>query len=404
MLVFRGSVALFVVVGGLAVAAAGWQAFYAGPGKDSSRGTVARQDHPPAGEGRMTGDRLVTSRSEGAPVAPVAAKQEGTSTDIPPIPDIDATGWFDITAVTGPEEPIAVVLAVGPRAQPRPDVAEKRVVAGIPIEPEPPVGGPARNPPWLANAVRVPQIGNRPMIAIVIDDAGIARERTRRASRLPAPLTIAFISYAGDLERQTRYARARGHELLVHLPMEPSSDAVDPGRNALLTSLSRQEIMRRFRWALDRFDGYVGVNNHMGSKFMARPDLVGPVLEEINARGLLFLDSRTDHLSVGTKLARDMAMPHATRNVFLDNELDAPAIREQLRQVESVARRSGYAIAIGHPHDVTVDVLAKWIPEARRRGFALVPVSAIVKKEYEEMRLASAAAGGEADGLLGGAQ
>jgi polysaccharide deacetylase 2 family uncharacterized protein YibQ len=96
-------------------------------------------------------------------------------------------------------------------------------------------------------------------------------------------------------------------------------------------------------------------------------------------------------------------MPHATRNVFLDNDLDAEKIKAQLAELERVARRRGQAIAIGHPHGVTVDVLAEWIPEARRKGFVLVPVSTIVKKEYGP-RLASAAAGGEADGLFGGTQ
>jgi polysaccharide deacetylase 2 family uncharacterized protein YibQ len=76
-------------------------------------------------------------------------------------------------------------------------------------------------------------------------------------------------------------------------------------------------------------------------------------------------------------------MPNATRNIFLDNDLDQDKIAAQLAQVEKVARKRGHAIAIGHPHDVTVEVLARWIPEARRKGFRLVPVSAIVKKEYE---------------------
>lgn len=189
--------------------------------------------------------------------------------------------------------------------------------------------------------------------------------------------------------------------------MEAGSSTVDPGPNALLTSLDGDEIMRRFRWALSRFDGYVGVNNHMGSKFMARADLVEPLLAEMNARGLMFLDSRTDRTTVGADLARGMELPHASRQVFLDNDLDAEKIAAQLAELERVARRRGHAVAIGHPHDVTVEVLAKWIPEARARGFDLVPVSAIVKLEYGDDAaglLAAATGSGEPDGLLGGTQ
>lgn len=266
---------------------------------------------------------------------------------------------------------------------------------------------PAPRPQWLANAVQ-PQRrpGNKPMIAIVIDDAGIAEARTARAIELPAPLTIAFIPYGRNLEQQTRQARRNGHELLLHIPMEPDNSAADPGPNALLTSLDGDEIMRRFRWALSRFEGYVGVNNHMGSKFMARPDLVAPLLAEMNARGLMFLDSRTDKSTVGAELALNMRLPHASRQVFLDNDLDAGKITAQLKRLESMALRQGHAIAIGHPHDMTVDVLSRWIPEARARGFDLVPVTAIVKLAYggdSQSQLASAR-GGETDRLLGSAQ
>ncbi|MDH3231865.1 MAG: divergent polysaccharide deacetylase family protein, partial [Alphaproteobacteria bacterium] len=119
----------------------------------------------------------------------------------------------------------------------------------------------------------------------------------------------------------------------------------------------------------------------------------------------MFLDSRTDSRTVGAALARGMDLPHASRQVFLDNDLDADTITGQLAELERVARRRGYAIAIGHPHDVTVDVLARWIPEARARGFDLVPVSAIVKLEYGAgNQLAAATGGGKTDGFLGGTQ
>lgn len=400
---YRVAVTLFglvvLVVGGIGV----WHSGLEEPAPPGPVSVVVRDHHPP----RI--DHPGRQAMRGTPAAPIPVKPQQTpsqtqSHDVPRGNDIDSENWFDSAALAESDELPASVFTVGPRARKRPDIPPEIVAKGIPIEPEPPLGRAIQSrPQWLANAVKTPRATNHPMIAIVIDDAGVAQEHTRRASELPSPLTIAFIPYSHNLDRQTRFARERGHELLLHMPMEPSDPEIDPGRNALLTSLGREEIMRRFRWALDRFDGYVGVNNHMGSKFMARPDLVRPVLEELNQRGLLFLDSRTDHRTVGTILARNMAMPHATRNVFLDNVLDPDAVRRQLAEVERVARHSGHAIAIGHPHDVTVEVLSKWIPEARRKGFALVPVSTIVKKEYET-QLASAPAGGETDSFLGSTQ
>ena len=408
----------FRVSGVLAVSAAvgvagfaAWHAIPANRTTDKPLFVAARDHHPPLA--------VVVAAEPAVPIIAAAPDAEsefpgtyfGQEEDLAPpprrdvaaIPDIDAGQDYGVITDFGPEEDEVAALSMPPRARMRPDIPPLAAPPGIPMQPEPPMGYAPAQPAWLANAVEPGQGGQGPMIAIVIDDAGVVQTRTKRASELPAPITIAFIPYSDNLERQARYARSRGHELLLHIPMEPGGGDSDPGYNALLTTLGQDEIMRRFRWALDRFDGYVGVNNHMGSKFMARGDLVRPVLEEINARGLLFLDSRTDHKTVGTRLARDMGMPNATRNVFLDNDLDATKIEAQLAELERVARRRGSAIAIGHPHDVTVEVLAKWIPEARRKGFELVPVSTIVKKEYGP-RLAAAAAGGEADGLLGGAQ
>jgi polysaccharide deacetylase 2 family uncharacterized protein YibQ len=322
-------------------------------------------------------------------------------------PDVDDQDWNDYAAIMAPEEGQTADLFQPPHARMRPDIPHQfprsPTITGIPIDPDSPAGNLQAKPLWLANAVVPRHRGTGPMIAIVIDDAGIAQKRTARAIALPAPLTIAFIPYSDNLKEQARAARSRGHELLLHIPMEPGRADADPGHLALLTSLSQNEIIGRFRWALDQFDGYVGVNNHMGSKFMARSDLVKPVLDEIHRRGLLFLDSRTDHNTVGTRLAQSMGMPHATRNVFLDNDLDAEKIEAQLVELERVARRKGHAIAIGHPHDVTTDTLAKWIPSARARGFVLVPVSTIVKLEYGP-RLAAVSAGGEPEGFLGRTQ
>ena len=234
---------------------------------------------------------------------------------------------------------------------------------------------------WQRYAVPVSGAEGRPMIAIVIDDAGIDRQRSLQAMTLKGPLTFAFLPYAHDLAGQTAAARASGHELIVHLPMEPDDGLADPGPNALMTGLDHGEILRRLRWGLARFDGYVGVSNHMGSGFTADSSAMRTVMTELKARGLLFLDSRTTRESVAVRIARDLGVPHAERNVFLDNEVAPEAVRARLAELEQVARQDGFAVGIGHLHDVTLAELARWLPEVEGRGFALVPISAIVRRQ-----------------------
>ncbi|MEE8517266.1 MAG: divergent polysaccharide deacetylase family protein [Alphaproteobacteria bacterium] len=237
-----------------------------------------------------------------------------------------------------------------------------------------------RLPPWQRYAVAVTPSPDRPMISIVIDDLGMNRKGTARAIAFKGPLTLAFLPYAGDLKRQIAAARAAGHELLVHVSMEPVSQNENPGPNVLTASLGNDELLRRLRWALDRFDGYVGINNHMGSRFTSFEAGMKVVMGEIKARGLLFLDSRTSIGSRGVSMARRLGVPHARRHIFLDDTLDAETVRARLAEVEAAASQAGYVVAIGHPHKVTLDALAQWLPGVARRGFQLVPISAIVRK------------------------
>jgi uncharacterized protein len=245
----------------------------------------------------------------------------------------------------------------------------------------PPAPAPAHGEPaWLRFAVAPPAAEGRPMIAVVLDDLGLDRKRTERAIALPAPLTLSFMTYAEELPRQTGSAHAAGHELLLHVPMEPLDAHLDIGPNGLRVGLGRDELLRRLRWGLDRFSGYVGINNHMGSRFTSDTVSMVPVIEELHNRGLLFLDSRTAATTVGEMLARRQGVPTVARNVFLDDENSAPAIGAWLADVEQAARHKGAAVAIGHAHDATLTALAAWLPSLAAKQLVLVPLTTIVRR------------------------
>ena len=166
---------------------------------------------------------------------------------------------------------------------------------------------------------------------------------------------------------------------MLHLPMEPTGRA-DPGPGALLVSMSDNDIGRRTAAALDAMEGYVGVNNHMGSRFTAFKPGMQTALQQIRARGLLFLDSRTTAQTVGEQIALEVGVPTLPRNVFLDDEETLASVRRKLVETEEVARRQGYAVAIGHPHDVTLQALAEWLPTLQAKGLALAPITAVLRK------------------------
>tara|TARA_R110000751_G_scaffold61023_7_gene127097 strand:- start:153 stop:1346 length:1194 start_codon:yes stop_codon:yes gene_type:complete len=233
---------------------------------------------------------------------------------------------------------------------------------------------------WQKFATHVPDTGRAPVIAIIIDDAGIDKARTERAAELPGPITISYLPYATHLPEQVATARKRGHEIMLHMPMEPTSHTVDPGPHALLTSYDKVAILNEMTWMLDRFSGYVGVNNHMGSKFTSDPERMAVVMQVMKSRGLMFLDSRTSAKSVGYQEAQKYSVPAIERDVFIDDADEADKINQMLDRVEHVANKRGYAVAIGHPRDLTLEALNKWIPKMQAAGFIFVPATDIVRR------------------------
>ncbi len=275
----------------------------------------------------------------------------------------------DLTLVPQPLPPPAAVPVVPPTP---PSVSPAAAVPAAVLGPT--------SPAWRLNAGKASADDGRPMIAILIDDVGVARQNAELAIALDAPVTLSFMTYASDAPAQVAAARARGHEIMLHVPMEPLDHREDPGPNPLAVGLAPAELSRRIVWSLGRFDGFVGINNHMGSRFTADPDGMSMLMEALKRRGLLFVDSRTTASTVGTEMARRHGVPTASRDVFLDNEVDTGDIEARLAETERRARAQGAAIAIGHPHPETIATLRRWIPQAQARGFVLVPVSAVVAR------------------------
>ncbi len=261
-------------------------------------------------------------------------------------------------------------------ASPKPASPEP-VSPGAPPIVLPPVAAPDA-PPWRRYAVAAPPAAGKPRVVIVIDDMGLDKKRTARVAALPGPLTLSYLTYADDLGAQTQAARRAGHELMLHVAMEPNDKSIDPGPNVLLTGAHAADIRQRLDWGLGRFQGYVGVNNHMGSRFTREEAGMDAVMREMAKRGLLFLDSRTSGKTVAAAAARRHRVPFEERNVFLDSVDVAGEAEARLKELESFAQSHGHAIAIGHPKDKTIAALAAWLPTLAEKGLVLSPVSAVV--------------------------
>lgn len=218
-----------------------------------------------------------------------------------------------------------------------------------------------------------------PRIAIVIDDLGRDETEIEEIEAFGVPVTYSVLPYEEETAAVVAELTARGEEMLCHLPMEPEG-AGDPGPGALLASMNDDELVVATDRALAEVPGAVGVNNHMGSGFSADARAMRPVLAHLGKRHLFFLDSRTSAKSVGYRLAIELGVPSAERQVFLDDLEEPAAIRAQFARLLGLAKKKGAAIAIGHPHPNTLAVLAEEIPKAVAAGFEIVPVSYLLDR------------------------
>ena len=211
-------------------------------------------------------------------------------------------------------------------------------------------------------------------IAIVIDDFAEDDPIATHFCAIPQPLTFSILPRASQAHTLAERMRANGHEVLVHLPMEPQGD-VSLDANAILVGLDDEEIRRRMHLALQRVPHARGLNNHMGSKATADKRVMRLVLSELKDRDLFFLDSRTTASSVAYQLAVDMDIRAFNRDLFIDEIADVPTIRDKLWELAAIAAQSSQAIGVGHNRRETLIALSAALPQLERRGFRFVPVS-----------------------------
>ena len=229
-----------------------------------------------------------------------------------------------------------------------------------------------------------PYFGPNPVIAIVIDDMGISHARTKDISSLKAPITSSFLTYGTKLEAQIEAARAAGHEIIAHVPMQAKSN-VDVAPDVLTIKMTPEEISRNFTDMLGKFQDIKGVNNHMGSLFTEHADKLAPVMEILGRRGLYFLDSKTSSHSVAEQVAASHQVAYAHRHVFLDNVNEVEYVNRQLALTERIAKRNGYAVAIGHPKSATYQALKAWLPGLTEKHIKLLPLSEVIAVLHPEL-------------------
>jgi len=216
--------------------------------------------------------------------------------------------------------------------------------------------------------------GPRATVGIIIDDLGNDLTDGLRAAHLPGAVACAILPHTPFGRQIAESAHQAGKEIILHLPMA-SSESIEPGPGQLEPGMPDGEVRATLELDLSTVPHAIGVNNHMGSLLTLRPPAMDPLMRELAARHLLFVDSRTHAASVAAARARAHGIPTLERDVFLDRDPTESEVARQLARLEGIAKKRGYALAIGHPHPATLAILEKWLPQLATRGLRLVPLT-----------------------------
>lgn len=221
-----------------------------------------------------------------------------------------------------------------------------------------------------------------PSIAIVIGGLGVGAAKTIESiTKLPPAVTLAFTPYGSDPGKLVERARAGRHEVLLQLPMEPFDyPDNDPGPQTLLSSATPEQNIDRMMWHLSRFQGYVGVGNFMGARFIATDTAMQAIAKETNKRGLALFDDGSSSRSVAPAAAEALGMPFARADVTVDAAPSSAEIDKALGRLEGLAKERGFAVGTASALPISIEKITAWAKSLESRGIMLVPLTTAILK------------------------
>lgn len=370
---------LAVMLGLFLVAFAGFAIFNKDPLGGEPMTRIAIRD-PKAAEEKPATDPAAAEHAQDSKHATKEAPKEAASGEHKTVTMIDGSTGERHDVVIGTDaadksEPASAAPAVMAGVDPK--LLEKSRYGMIPIA----SGDLKPFNVYAADADRA-KAAKMPVVAIVIGGLGVGAAKTTDAiMKLPGAVTLAFTPYGADPGKLAERARAQRHEIFLQIPMEPYDfPDNDPGPQTLLTSLTVDQNTDRLYWHLSRMQGYAGITNFMGARFIATDAAMQPIIREASKRGLGFFDDGSSPRSIAPQAAASLAVPFGKGDIALDAVPTPTEIDRALNKLESTARERGVAVGTASALPVSIERVGAWIKTLNDRGILLVPLTTAMLK------------------------
>ncbi|ACA89129.1 divergent polysaccharide deacetylase family protein [Shewanella woodyi] len=243
-------------------------------------------------------------------------------------------------------------------------------------------------------AVFISSFTHAAQVAIIIDDIGY-RQSDEAVLTLPENITLSVLPHTPLGHSVASAAHERGHEIMVHLPMQAlNGKALGPG--GLTNTMGESELKKSIQSAFLSVPFAKGANNHMGSLLTQLEEPMLWVMESLKQQDLYFVDSMTTRFTKAGTTADQLGIPQLKRELFLDNDISAAALDRQFSKLITLAHNQGQIVAIAHPYPETIEFLKLNLPRLQKAGIKLVKTSELLPyrlaskerlKAEEELRL-----------------
>ena len=369
---FTGMQALAVLLGLFLVTFAGFALFTSNPFGGEPMVRVALPQATP-------GDKPAMTPATTEPEIKSAANQAAPASEQKTVTIIDGSSGKRQDVAIGGEATDKAEAPAAPamRAGIDPRLLEKSRYGMIPVVAD----GLKPFTVYAAEADRA-RAAKMPVVSIVVGGLGVGAAKTTEAiMKLPAAVTLAFTPYGSDPGKLAERARAQRHEILLQIPMEPFDyPDNDPGPQTLLTTLNTDQNLDRMTWHMSRFQGYAGVANFMGGRFVVSDAVMQPIVKEAAKRGLGYFDDGSSPRSIAGSIAAGQAMPFAKGDITIDSVPTAVEIDHALANLENMAKERGVAVGVASALPVSIERIGVWAKTLENHGIMLVPLTTAMLK------------------------
>lgn len=255
--------------------------------------------------------------------------------------------------------------------------------------------------PWQTYRAKEKITPGKGKVVVIISGMGLDQQATERAIDMPSAVTLEFSPYGRSLGRWALFAREKGHELLLSLPLEGSENSgIDAGNLEISIKHEIPENIHRLKTALGRMTGYIGISSGYNSPFLNEQDAMAPILRDIASRGLIIVN--TDSLNnkqlartfaqksaqTSKNKAKSLKVPMANFDFSIDKAQTRETVEQTLQKITEKSRKNSTATIVRFsPLPVNLDAISEWLVQLENSPrHQVIPLSAIFSEKTNRQR------------------